>query len=142
MIPGFFLSFGCLEVPMADSIHGDRLRARVTVTVEVPAGELSVDQIRMAVAESLVPRLAANETRIVSVDDVELVGSGDDAPIVRQPVDQYGRTFWQSASLEQLAAEQGVAAVKDIGELAGDFWPEDEGPDDFIVWLREQRRRG
>jgi hypothetical protein len=29
-----------------------------------------------------------------------------------------------------------------VRELAGGFWPEDEGPDDFVNWLREQRRHG
>lgn len=62
--------------------------------------------------------------------------------MAEQPVDQYGRTVWESASGEQLAAEQGVKPIHDISELAGDFWPEDEGPDDFVNWLREQRRAG
>ena len=57
-----------------------------------------------------------------------------------QPVDRHGRTFRESPSLEQLIAEQGVTPIKDIDELVGDFWPEDEGPDDFINWLREERR--
>jgi hypothetical protein len=41
--------------------------------------------------------------------------------------------------LEQLIAEQGAKPVDDISELAGDFWPEDEGPDEFITWLRQMR---
>ena len=127
---------------MAEATHGDRLRARVTVTIEVPAAEASADQIRKAVTRSLIANRAADEPRIVSVDAVELIDSGDGIPVAQQPVDQYGRTVWESASGEQLAAEQDVKPVHDISELIGDFWPEDEGPDDFVDWLREQRRAG
>jgi hypothetical protein len=42
--------------------------------------------------------------------------------------------------LEQLIAEQGVKPIRDIDELVGDFWPEDEGPDEFITWLRLSRK--
>jgi hypothetical protein len=56
-----------------------------------------------------------------------------------QPVDRNGRAFWDSASLEQLVAEQGVVPIQDIAELAGEFWPDDEDPDDFIFWLRHCR---
>ncbi len=127
---------------MAKSTHGDRRRARVTVTVEVPATEASADQIRKAVTRSLIANREADEPRIVSVDAVELIDSGYGIPVAQQPVDKYGRTVWESASAEQLAAEQGVKPVHDISELVGDFWPEDEGPDDFVNWLREQRRAG
>lgn len=127
---------------MDDTTHGDTLRARVTVTVEVPAGDASVDEIWTAITRSLMPHRAAGEPRIVSVDAVELVDSENDMTAPKQPVDRYGRTFWESSSPEQLAAEQGVTPVHDIRELAGDFWPDDEGPDDFINWLREQRRAG
>ena len=125
---------------MAGPTQGDRRRARVTVTVEVPAAEASADQIRNAVARSLIVNRAVDDTRIVSVDAVELVGSGDDVPVAEQPVNRYGRTFRESATLEQLIAEQGVTPIQNIDELVGDFWPEDEGPDDFVNWLREQRR--
>lgn len=125
---------------MAESTSGDRRRARVTVTVEVPAAEASADQIESAVIRSLIANRAAGETRIVSVDSVELVDSGGDVAGPDQPVNRHGRTFRESASLEQLIAEQGVTPIKDIDELVGDFWPEDEGPDDFINWLREERR--
>ena len=51
--------------------------------------------------------------------------------------------FWgRRASVEDLATEQGVKPVVDIDQLRGDFWPDDEGPDDFVSWLREQRRSG
>ena len=106
---------------MAKSTQGDRLRARVTVTVEVPAAEASVDKIQSAVIRSLIADRAAGETRIVSVDAVELVDPGGDTPPPKQPVNRYGRTFWESAPLELLIAEQGVTPIRDIDELVGDF---------------------
>lgn len=42
--------------------------------------------------------------------------------------------------LWKLAEEQGVKPLARIEDLAGDFWPSDEGPDDFINALREWRR--
>lgn len=42
--------------------------------------------------------------------------------------------------LVRLAAEQGVEPITSIDELAGDFWPTDEGPDEFVAALREWRR--
>lgn len=42
----------------------------------------------------------------------------------------------------QIAEEQGVKPVKDIKDLVGDFWPEDESIDDFIAAVREWRREG
>lgn len=46
------------------------------------------------------------------------------------------------ADLELLAAQQGVSLVTDFNDLLGDFWPEDESPDDFIAAVREWRREG
>ena len=125
---------------MMDLTQGDRRRARVTVTVEVPTDAASADEIQRAVIHALIVDRAAGDTRIVSVDAVELVDSVGDVMEAKQPVDRHGRTFRESASFEQLVAEQQVTPIQDIDELAGDFWPEDEGPDDFINWLREQRR--
>lgn len=53
------------------------------------------------------------------------------------------RTFWQSASLEELAAEQGVAPVVSVDEVFG-FWPVDDDPDEllgFVLHDRGARRR-
>ena len=119
--------------------HDDKVRARVTVTVEMPAAEASAERVRQAISASFDPPGASNEARIVSIDAVELVGSDDDAPAAHQPTNRHGRTFRDSASLEQLIAEQGVTPIQNIDELAGDFWPEDEGPDDFVNWLRKER---
>jgi hypothetical protein len=40
----------------------------------------------------------------------------------------------------ELARQQGVVPIRDINELKGDFWPEDESIDDFLSWLRATRR--
>jgi hypothetical protein len=40
----------------------------------------------------------------------------------------------------ELAKQQGVLPIRDIKELKGDFWPEDESIDDFLSWLRAMRR--
>jgi hypothetical protein len=125
---------------MAEPTSGDRLRARVTVTVEVPAAGASMDQIRKTVARSLNADRAADEPLIVSVDAVDLITAGSDVVTPKQPVNRHGRTFRESASLEQLIAEQGVTPIQDIDDLVGDFWPQDEDPDDFTNWLREERR--
>jgi len=127
---------------MKSSTNSDRVRARVTVTVELLADKATADQIQDTVARSLIENRTAGEARILSVDAVEVIDSLDGVPVAPQPVDQYGRTVWESASAEQLATEQGVKPVHDLQELAGDFWPDDEGPDDFVNWLREQRRAG
>jgi hypothetical protein len=40
----------------------------------------------------------------------------------------------------ELAKQQGVLPIRDIKELQGDFWPEDESIDDFLSWLRAMRQ--
>ncbi len=47
--------------------------------------------------------------------------------------------FWTSKSVDQLAAEQGVKPVDHPEKLRGDFWPEGESMDDFLIWLRDVR---
>lgn len=54
-----------------------------------------------------------------------------------------GRSFWESASLEELAEEQGTAVVSDLDSIAA-LWPADDDPDallDFILDERRERRR-
>jgi hypothetical protein len=40
----------------------------------------------------------------------------------------------------ELAKRRGVLPLRDVNELRGDFWPEDESIDDFLAWLRTTRR--
>ena len=44
--------------------------------------------------------------------------------------------------LSQLAAAQGVVPVADIAKLRGDFWPDDEGVDEFVATVRRWREKG
>jgi hypothetical protein len=48
--------------------------------------------------------------------------------------------FWRTKTVEELAEEQGIKPVENPDELLGDFWPEDENIDDFLLWLRRLRR--
>jgi hypothetical protein len=48
--------------------------------------------------------------------------------------------FDSRPALEALASEQRVEPVDDFDALLGDFWPEDEGADEFVATLREWRR--
>lgn len=53
------------------------------------------------------------------------------------------RSFWQTASLEELAEEQGILTVADIDEIS-ESWPVDDDPDDllaFVLHERGERRR-
>jgi hypothetical protein len=43
------------------------------------------------------------------------------------------------AELEALLAAQGVRPITSIAELRGDFWPEDEDPDEFLATIRAWR---
>lgn len=54
-----------------------------------------------------------------------------------------GRSFWQSASLEELVEEQGAEVVSDVDSIAA-LWPADDDPDallDFVLRERGERRR-
>lgn len=41
----------------------------------------------------------------------------------------------------ELAKLQGVEPVHDIEDLRGEFWPEDENTDEFLLWLRATRQK-
>ncbi|HEX9117752.1 MAG TPA: hypothetical protein VGA61_16920 [Anaerolineae bacterium] len=49
--------------------------------------------------------------------------------------------FWTGATVEELAAAQGVQPVENPNDLWGDFWPEDESLDAFVEAIRESRRQ-
>ena len=42
-------------------------------------------------------------------------------------------------SLEQLMAEQGTGPISDVSVLHGDFWPEEESVEEFVLTVREWR---
>lgn len=52
------------------------------------------------------------------------------------------RSFWQTGSLEELAAEQDSMPIADLDAIA-EFWPVDDDPDairEFILNERAERR--
>ena len=49
------------------------------------------------------------------------------------------RPFDAEDSLEALADQQGVDVADDFDSLLGDFWPDNEGENDFVSALREWR---
>jgi hypothetical protein len=46
------------------------------------------------------------------------------------------------AALRKMAAAQGVKPIKNIKELAADFWPEEETADYIVATIRRWRREG
>ncbi len=48
-------------------------------------------------------------------------------------------TFWQGATISELAEAQGVKPIQTLDDLWGDFWPEDESIDDFITLIQQWR---
>ena len=60
------------------------------------------------------------------------------------PLATGGDSFVSGAApdLAMLAADQGVGPVTDLGELRGDFWPDDERVDDFVEAVRAWRWEG
>ncbi len=51
------------------------------------------------------------------------------------------KNFWRGASIEELAAAQGVEPIQNPDELWGDFWPEDESLDAFVEAIHELRHQ-
>ena len=67
-------------------------------------------------------------------------GNGEAAALGTKGTESPPRPFDIPPDLQTLADEQGVEAADDFDSLLGDFWPEDEDPDEFLVALREWRR--
>jgi hypothetical protein len=44
------------------------------------------------------------------------------------------------ARIWELARRQGVKPIRNMAELQGDFWPEEESVDEFLAWVRELRQ--
>jgi hypothetical protein len=68
----------------------------------------------------------------------ERVALPDGTP-VRVEVDGLPGDFWANKSIEDLAREQGVKPIQSVGELAGE-WPPEETVDEFLAFIREARR--
>lgn len=48
--------------------------------------------------------------------------------------------FWQGISLEQLLTHQKPTTVDDVHAFVADFWPQEDSIDEFLNFLRQQRR--
>jgi len=48
--------------------------------------------------------------------------------------------FWQGISLQQLRTTQTPITVRNLKDLAADFWPEEDSIENFLIFLRQQRR--
>ncbi len=51
-------------------------------------------------------------------------------------------TIFFAGSTGDAVLRPDVPPIASIDELQGDFWPEDEGPDDFVIAVRAWRREG
>lgn len=54
--------------------------------------------------------------------------------------ERYARTG--DPSIEELVAEQGTRFPADPAELLGDFWPEEESIEEFLLAVHEWRGHG
>jgi hypothetical protein len=49
--------------------------------------------------------------------------------------------FWQGISLQQLRTTQTPTTVRNLKDLAADFWPKEDSIEDFLTFLRQQRHK-
>ena len=49
-----------------------------------------------------------------------------------------GRSFWDLATLDELAEEQGIEPVERLEDLVSAFWPEDESVDEFLAAIESR----
>jgi hypothetical protein len=73
---------------------------------------------------------AGQRLQWIDLRHIEILG----APVEDQTVTD----FWSGPTVDELAAEQGVAAVEDLDALAGD-WPKEDSLDEFLESLRRVR---
>jgi hypothetical protein len=77
--------------------------------------------------------------RHLDVDSIEILDAG-----TASEAEQTERlSFWQSLSLEELSAQQGIAAVDNLDEISA-LWPADDDPDALlrhILTERSERRK-
>ncbi len=113
-----------------------RIRARVTVTLEGPFSGASAGAVRAVLSSAARPSPDASGVRLVTVDDVEIVGRAEDMA----PKHERAAAVRDGQDLAALARSQGVTPVSDFDDVLGDFWPDDETADDVIRTVRAWRR--
>lgn len=67
-----------------------------------------------------------------------LTSKAKPADMLDKSVLEMDDNFWQPKPLSHYL--QNRPPLRDITDLAADFWPEDESIDDFIAFVRQQRR--
>lgn len=72
----------------------------------------------------------------VAVPDVP--ANVPDGTLVEIDVVKQDATFWRSQDVESLTREQGVAPIRSLEELAGD-WPEEDSVESLMAVVREVR---
>jgi predicted RNase H-like HicB family nuclease len=82
---------------------------------------------------------AALEDARMALESTPEAGDGEATNGVENPEGK-PHPFDARLDLNALAADQGVGIADDFDALLGDFWPEDEGADEFVTALREWRR--
>jgi len=113
-----------------------RVRARITVTVAGAFSRVPSDDVRAALARSIRAPGDVERVHLIEVGDVRLLGNaGSDAPTVAAP-----DSFYDTPSLEALAARQGVLPPDDFDQLLGNFWAAEEDADDVIRVIKSWRR--
>lgn len=71
--------------------------------------------------------------------DVEVIVVEEEPAPVQPAMPPDSTAFWQSRSIDQLAAAQQVRAPSSADDLAGD-WPEEDSLDAFLKFVQEARR--
>jgi hypothetical protein len=69
------------------------------------------------------------------------------ARVPRQPkaIPPRRSAFWETKSIEDLAAEQGVRPINQLEEVLGkgaNLWKDDSDLDEFLAGIRERRQKG
>ena len=79
--------------------------------------------------------IEVRKERTLQVDAIIIT----DEEIVSEYTAGEASPFWESMSLEELAEQQGVAAVDNLDEIAA-LWPGDDDPDDLLAHILDERR--
>jgi hypothetical protein len=48
----------------------------------------------------------------------------------------------ESIDIDKLASEQGIKPINNFEDLLGDFWPENEKSDEFIIAVQNWKKEG
>lgn len=74
-----------------------------------------------------------------AIHDLDVIDDPVPQPVAAEP----GGGFYDALpTIEALAESQGVSPVLDIATLAGDFWPQDDSPEEFAAAIEQWRHAG